>query len=101
LDEVKGFRGGRGSLYRIATMALDRARTFAYRDRKAKKRVFRSLWIARLNAAARSHEMSYSRFISGLAKAKVRIDRKILAEIAVSDPAGFAKIVEIAKGTPA
>ncbi len=98
LDEVKGFRGGRGSLFRIATMALDRARTFAYRDRKTKKRLFRSLWVTRLNAAVRSHEMTYSRFISGLAKAKVKIDRKILAEIAVSDPAGFSKLVEMAKG---
>jgi large subunit ribosomal protein L20 len=101
MDAVKGFRGSRRRLYRIATMALDRARAFAYRDRKAKKRLFRSLWIARINAAARSHDLKYSEFISGLAKANVKIDRKVLAEMAVSDPTGFAKIVEIAKGNAA
>ncbi len=98
LEEAKGYRGGRGRLYRIATEAVDRAHKFAYRDRKAKKRVFRSLWITRINAAARTHELTYSQLISGLEKAEVKIDRKILAEMAVSDPAGFSKLVEIAKG---
>ncbi len=98
LEKAKGFRGARGHLYRMATEAVDRAQKFAYRDRKAKKRVFRSLWITRINAAARSHDLTYSQFISGLNKAGVEIDRKILAEMALSDPVGFSKIVEIAKG---
>ena len=98
LKEAKGYRGGRGRLYRIATEAVDRAHKFAYRDRKAKKRVFRSLWITRINAAARSHDLTYSQLIRGLNKAQVEIDRKILAEMAYSDPVGFAKIVEVAKG---
>jgi large subunit ribosomal protein L20 len=101
LDEAKGFRGGRGKLFRHATEAVDRAHKFAYRDRKAKKRTFRSLWIARINAAARSPEMTYGRLISGLKKADVEIDRKVLAEMAYSDPTGFAKIVELAKGQAA
>jgi len=98
LEEAKGYRGGRGHLYRIATEAVDRAHKFAYRDRKAKKRVFRSLWITRINAAARAHNLTYSQLISGLNKAEIEIDRKVLAEIAVSDPLGFSKIVELAKG---
>jgi large subunit ribosomal protein L20 len=98
LEEAKGYRGGRGRLYRIATEAVDRAHKFAYRDRKAKKRVFRSLWITRINAAARAHDLTYNQLISGLNKAEMEIDRKALAEIAVSDPLGFSKIVEIAKG---
>jgi len=98
LEEAKGYRGGRGRLYRIATEAVDRAHKFAYRDRKAKKRVFRSLWITRINAAARAHHLTYSQLISGLSKAAIEIDRKVLAEIAVSDPLGFSKIVELAKG---
>ena len=98
LEEAKGYRGARGRLYRIATEAVDRAHKFAYRDRKAKKRVFRSLWITRINAAARAHDLTYNQLISGLNKAQMEIDRKILAEIAVSDPLGFSKIVEIAKG---
>ena len=98
LEEAKGYRGGRGRLYRIATEAVDRAHKFAYRDRKAKKRVFRSLWITRINAAARAHNLTYSQLISGLNKAAIEIDRKVLAEIAVSDPLGFSKIVELAKG---
>jgi large subunit ribosomal protein L20 len=98
LEEAKGYRGGRGRLYRIATEAVDRAHKFAYRDRKAKKRVFRSLWITRINAAARVHNLTYSQLISGLNKAAIEIDRKVLAEIAVSDPLGFSKIVELAKG---
>src|SRR5512135_1772007 len=98
LKAAKGYRGSRGRLYRIASDAVDRARKFSYRDRRTKKRNFRSLWIARINAAARSHDLTYSELISGLNKAQVEIDRKILAELAFSDPAGFAKMVEIAKG---
>ena len=98
LEEAKGYRGARGRLYRLATEAVDRAHKFAYRDRKTKKRVFRSLWITRLNAAARAHDLTYNQLISGLNKAEIEIDRKVLAEIAVSDPLGFSKIVEIAKG---
>jgi large subunit ribosomal protein L20 len=98
LEEAKGYRGARGRLYRIATEAVDRAHKFAYRDRKTKKRLFRSLWITRLNAAARAHDLTYNQLISGLNKAEIEIDRKVLAEIAVSDPLGFSKIVEIAKG---
>jgi len=98
LDAAKGYRGSRSRLYRIAADTVDRARKFSYRDRKAKKRTFRSLWITRINAAARAHDLTYGRLISGLNKAQVEIDRKILAEMAYSDPSGFAKIVEIAKG---
>ena len=98
LKAAKGYRGSRGRLYRIASDAVDRARKFSYRDRRTKKRNFRSLWIARINAAARSHDLTYSELISGLNKAQVEIDRKILAELAFSDPTGFAKMVEIAKG---
>jgi large subunit ribosomal protein L20 len=101
LKAAKGYRGSRGRLFRIATEAVDRGRKFAYRDRRAKKRTFRSLWIARINAAARSHDMTYSRLISGLSKAKIEIDRKVLAAMAISDPAGFSKIVEMAKGQEA
>ena len=98
LAEAKGFRGGRGRLFRSATEAVDRAHKFAYRDRKAKKRVYRSLWIARINAAARVHALTYSQLISGLNKANVAVDRKALAKLAVTDPQGFSKIVEIARG---
>ncbi len=98
MEEAKGYRGARGRLYRIATEAVDRAHKFAYRDRRAKKRTFRALWITRLNAAARTHDLTYHQLISGLTKAKVEINRKVLAEIAVEDPLGFSKIAEIAKG---
>lgn len=98
LEAAKGYRGSRRRLYRIAADTVDRARKFAYRDRKAKKRTYRSLWITRINAASRSHDLTYSQLIAGLNKAQVEIDRKILAEMAFTDPKGFAKIVEIAKG---
>lgn len=98
LAEAKGYRGARGRLYRLAKEAVDRARKFAYRDRKAKKRTFRALWITRLNAAARAHNFTYSQLISGLKKAKVEIDRKALAEMAYADPNGFSKLIELAKG---
>ena len=97
LEAAKGYRGSRGRLYRIAADTVDRARKFSYRDRRTKKRTYRSLWITRINAAARSHDLTYSQLISGLNKARVEIDRKILAEMAYSDPSGFAKIAEIAK----
>lgn len=98
LKLAKGYVGGRRKLYRTATETVDRALSFAYRDRKAKKRDFRKLWIVRINAAAREHGLSYSRFISGLKKAEVALDRKVLADIAVSDPSGFAAVAELAKG---
>ena len=98
LEAAKGYRGSRRRLYSIAADTVDRARKFSYRDRRTKKRTYRSLWITRINAAARSHDLTYSQLIKGLNKAQVEIDRKILAEMAYSDPPGFAKIVEIAKG---
>jgi large subunit ribosomal protein L20 len=101
MDQAKGFRGSRGRLYRIATDAVDRAHKFAYRDRKTKKRLFRSLWIARINAAVRAHGLTYSQFIAGLSRANIPMDRKVLAQLAVADPAGFAKIVEMTKGSNA
>ncbi len=97
LKLASGFRGPRGNLYRIAREAVDRALNYAYRDRRARKRDFRRLWIARINAAARLNDMSYSRFIAGLAKANVVIDRKILSDIALSDPGAFTRIAAIAR----
>ncbi|MGV8075366.1 MAG: 50S ribosomal protein L20 [Syntrophobacteraceae bacterium] len=97
LDMAKGYRGGRGTLLRTAAETVDRALKFAYRDRRVRKREFRSLWIMRINAAAREHGLSYSRFITGLKKANVDMDRKVLAGLAVSDPAAFAKLAQTAK----
>lgn len=97
LKAAKGFSGGRGNLYRSAREAVDRARSYAYRDRRARKRDFRKLWIARINAAARMNGLSYSRFINGLKKSDIEINRKLLSEIAVNDADGFAKLAEIAK----
>jgi large subunit ribosomal protein L20 len=97
LNAAKGYRGGRRTLIRTAAETVDRALKFAYRDRKARKRSFRSLWIIRINAAARQHGLSYSRLINGLKKAEVDLDRKVLAGIAVSDPEAFARLAEIAK----
>jgi large subunit ribosomal protein L20 len=97
LDMAKGYRGGRGTLLRTAMETVDRALKFAYRDRKVKKRTFRSLWIMRINAAAREHDLSYSRFMNGLKKANVVLDRKVLAGLAVSDPEAFARLAQIAK----
>lgn len=94
---AKGLRGARGRCYRLATEAVDRALAYAYRDRKAKKREFRNLWIARINAAVRLYDISYSQFMNGLKKANVGLDRKVLADIAVNDPKGFAQIAAIAK----
>ncbi len=95
--QAKGFVGGRGNLYRSAREAVDRALSYAYRDRRARKRDFRKLWIARINAAARINGLSYSRFINGLKKSDIEINRKLLSEIAVNDADGFAKLAEIAK----
>lgn len=97
LDLAEGYWGAKSRLYRIATEAVDRALKYAYRDRKARKRDFRRLWIARINAAARQNGLSYSKFIAGLAKSGVGLDRKVLADLAVTDPAGFAKLAETAK----
>lgn len=96
LKLAKGFRGGRSKLFRTATDSVDKALMYAYRDRKAKKRDFRRLWIARINAGARMNNLSYSKFIHGLKLANVELDRKVLAELAVSDPSGFAKIADFA-----
>ncbi len=97
LSAAKGYRGGRGTLIRTAQETVDRALKFAYRDRKVKKRDFRSLWIMRINAAAREHDLSYSRFISGLKKANITLDRKALANLAVTNPEAFAELAKIAK----
>lgn len=96
LKLAKGFRGGRSKLFRTAADAVDKALMYAYRDRKARKRDFRRLWIARINAAARMNDMSYSKFIHGLKTANVDLDRKVLAELAVSDPNGFSQIAQVA-----
>jgi large subunit ribosomal protein L20 len=94
---AKGFRGRRKNVFRIAKEAVMRAGQYAYRDRRTRKRVFRQLWIARINAASRSHGLSYSKFMAGLKKAAIEIDRKVLADMAVKDPAAFGSIVEQAK----
>ncbi len=97
LKLAKGFRGRRKNCYRRANQAVERALDYASRDRQRRKRDFRSLWIVRINAAARAVGLSYSKLIAGLAKAKVSIDRKILADLAVHDPAGFGAVAQIAK----
>ncbi len=97
LKLAKGYRGARSKLFRSATEAVDRALNYAYRDRRVKKRDFRALWIARINAAARENGLSYSRMIYGLKKADVALDRKIMADLAVNDPAGFTVVAETAK----
>ncbi|MFA7059780.1 MAG: 50S ribosomal protein L20 [Pedobacter sp.] len=99
LKLAKGYRGARSKLFRSATEAVDRALNYAFRDRRVKKRDFRSLWITRINAASRLNGLSYSKFIFGLKKAKVEIDRKVLADIAVSDPKGFMEIAGLAKAS--
>jgi large subunit ribosomal protein L20 len=92
-----GYRGGRSRLLRTAKETVDRALKFAYRDRRVRKRTFRSLWIMRINAAAREHGLSYSRFMDGLKKADIALDRKSLAELAVHNADAFAKLTELAK----
>ena len=97
LKQAKGFRGARSRTYKVAKQAVMRAGQYAYRDRRVKKRVFRSLWIIRINAAARENGLTYSKLITGLKKAKIDLDRKTLASIAVNDKEAFSKIVEEAK----
>ncbi len=94
---AKGFRGRRKNVFRIAKQAVMKAGQYAYRDRRNKKRVFRRLWIARINAGSRALGLTYSKFIAGIQKASIEIDRKVLADMAVNDPAAFASIVEKAK----
>jgi len=100
LKKTKGYWGDRSKQFQQARRTLMHALVYAYRDRKAKKRSFRQLWVVRVNAACRLNGITYSRFIQGLKKAKIELDRKILADIAVHDSAAFAKIVEIVKGLP-
>ena len=97
LAQAKGFRGRRGNVFRVAKQAVMKAGQYAYRDRRNKKRVFRRLWITRINAAARELGLTYSQFTNGLKKASIEIDRKMLADIAVHDKAAFAGIVEQVK----
>ncbi|XNG91559.1 50S ribosomal protein L20 [Vibrio cyclitrophicus] len=99
LKQAKGYYGARSRVYRVAFQAVTKTGQYAYRDRRNKKRQFRQLWIARINAASRQNGLSYSRFINGLKKASIEIDRKILADIAVFDKAAFAVLVEKAKAS--
>ena len=99
LTAAKGFRLKRSKLYRYASDAVDHGRQYAYRDRRTKKRTFRYLWQARINAAVRDLGLTYSRFIEGLKAAKCELDRKVLADIAVNDPAAFSGLVETAKSS--
>ena len=99
LDEAKGYYGARRKVYRVAKLAVIKAGQYAYRDRRQRKRQFRALWIARINAAARENGMSYSRFINGLGKAGIEVDRKVLADLAVFDAAAFSALAEKAKAS--
>ena len=97
LADAKGFFGRRKNLYKTAKEAVERARRYAYRDRKNRKREFRRLWIVRINAAARMHDLSYSRFMDELRKAGIEIDRKVLADLAVREPAAFEQLAGAAR----
>ncbi|HLS51922.1 MAG TPA: 50S ribosomal protein L20 [Burkholderiaceae bacterium] len=97
IKQAKGFRGRRGKVFRVANQAVMRAGQFAYRDRRNRKRTFRSLWITRINAACREQGLSYSAFIAGTKKAQIELDRKVLADMAVNDKPAFAAIVEKAR----
>ncbi|MGV8899517.1 MAG: 50S ribosomal protein L20 [Burkholderiaceae bacterium] len=97
LDQAKGYRGRRSTVYRVAKQAVMKAGQYAYRDRRNKKRVFRALWIARINAASRQHGVTYSVFMNGLKRASIELDRKVLADMAVMDKAAFAAIVNQVK----
>ncbi len=101
LKLAKGFRGARSRLYRTATEAVDRALNYAFRDRRAKKRDFRRLWIARINAGADMNDISYSKFMGGLKKAGIELDRKVLSNMAILDAQSFAKLVGLAKAANA
>lgn len=98
LKQAKGYYGAKSKLYRPANQQVMKSLDYAFAGRKQRKRDFRKLWISRINAAARQNGMSYSRFISGLKKANIEINRKMLSEMAIHDPEGFSKLVEIAKG---
>jgi large subunit ribosomal protein L20 len=95
LKQASGYYGTRNRLYRVAINTVEKAMVYSYRDRKVRKRAFRKLWIARINAAARVHGLSYSRFIGGLKKAGVELDRKVLADLAVADPAAFEAVANV------
>jgi large subunit ribosomal protein L20 len=97
MKAAKGARGGRSKLYKSAKETVERGLRFAYRDRRRKKRDFRRLWIVRINAAARLHDLTYNRFIAGLKQAEVEINRKELADLAVHDPAAFGELAEVAR----
>ena len=97
LDAAKGYQGARKNVFRVATQAVTRAGQYAFRDRRVRKREFRALWIQRINAGARANGLSYSRLVNGLLKAGIEIDRKILAELAVSDKRAFTQLAEQAK----
>ncbi len=97
IAQAKGYRGRRKNVYRVAVQAVTKAGQYAYRDRRQKKRQFRTLWIARINAAARLNGLSYSRFMNGLSKAEIEVDRKMLAELAVNDATAFSHLAEQAK----
>ena len=99
LEEAKGYRGRRKNTIKVARQAVEKAGQYAYRDRKARKRNFRALWIQRINAAARAEGLTYGRFINGLGKAGIEVDRKVLADLAVREPEAFKALVEAAKAT--
>tara|TARA_B110000046_G_C12684706_1_gene270027 strand:+ start:37 stop:396 length:360 start_codon:yes stop_codon:yes gene_type:complete len=99
IDQAKGYRGRRKNIFRVAIQAVTKAGQYAYRDRRQRKRQFRSLWITRINAAARIHGLSYSRFIDGLNKSSIVVDRKVLADIAVFDKVAFGALAEQAKAS--
>ena len=98
LKLAKGYYGARSRVFRVAKQAVIKALQYAYRDRRQRKREFRGLWIARINAATRAHGLSYSRFMNGLKKANITLDRKVLADLAVKDKIGFAKLVQQVQG---
>jgi large subunit ribosomal protein L20 len=97
LRQAKGYQGGRNNLLRSARLNVERALQYSYRDRRVRKRHFRTLWITRINAAARQHGLSYSRLMDGLRNAGVQLDRKVLADLAVNEPRAFAQIAEVAR----
>ena len=97
LAQAKGFRGRRKNVYRVAKEAVMKAGQYAYRDRRAKKREFRGLWIARINAAVRAHGLTYGRFINAMKKANILLDRKVLSDMAIKDATGFEQLVGLAK----
>jgi len=99
IEQAKGYRGRRKNVFRVAKQAVTRAAQYAYRDRRQKKRIFRTLWIARINAASREQGLSYSQLMNGLRKAEIGVDRKVLADLAVNDKAAFAELASQAKAS--